>query len=599
MVFTPIINKISRGLEFQFEEQEHRLINRLFPLPYLLLLSHVSYYSGRPSLTVSLGLAYLAFYFLSAKLTIRFASLRRALIQCLRFCILSLPLLLIIHYSGKHGNPWLLSIFMYIGAPFTLPPLLFFSFAGIFTLLLLAVSYQIGYNTEELLFIFIVLISLSHLFGVMVFYLKNRNLRLRNTTDNLKKAARVRSKFLATVSHEIRTPMNAILGSVELLHGTPLNANQKSTVHMIENAGEHLLGLIDGVLALSKIDSGKLNVRNIFFDLRKSFQDIESLVRHTLLKDKSVRIRTDIASDIPYHFNGDPGKIKQILLNLATNAARFTASGEIVLGCQWENIDEHLLRISVADTGHGVSTGKQKKIFRAFEQEQTGTTREYGGFGLGLSICRKIVHDLGGTMWMESEMGSGSVFSFSLPLPPCEEWDENRKSGILDFLCADCPKNPDNRGASVESSGSIAEIKEGSVLLVDDDELNLIILRELLKNGGFSRIVLAQSGREALERMEEQKFDFVVLDIHMPGMDGCIVAEKIRRMQDQNAEAVIIACSADTSDENINCCYQAGMDGFICKPVEIEELIHKMGRLAEARGQERISEQTSPPQAGP
>jgi hypothetical protein len=576
-----IAGKIKNLKILQFDEGEQRLIDKLFPIPFLFILSYVVYNSQDKIWSLAVGLAFILYNSIYSGFAYKNKALQNDFYQLLRLAVSSAFIFFIMFFSGKVGQPWLLSIFIFVTAPFALRPVISFIYSMVFLVILMLISFTIGYETRDLLLIFLVNFTTAHFFNILILYLKKRNNVLQKTLSELDRALNAKSEFLASVSHEIRTPMNAILGTAYLLDGTPLSDQQRNFLAILKNSGGHLIHLIDDILNLSRIEAGKISISNEKFDIMKALTDVESLVRNAFIKNKNIDLTMNIAGDIPFHFYGDSVRIKQLLINLVSNSVKFTDQGKITIGLNWQDPDKTNLLFSVTDTGKGISRENLEKIFEPFEQEEMGVQRKFGGVGLGLSICRKIIHNLGGQIWVESEPGKGSTFYFSIKMEPCENWRKNR---VRKQTCQSCAHNPllDKKLIEETNLAFSDHLLTRSILLVDDDEVNLMVLQAILHKRRFVNIDTVTNAGEALRKMENQVYDFILTDVHMPEINGYALSQKIRGLENQNRASVIIACTADAFDDNLGKCLNSGMNDFIAKPINSEMLFFKLAKFYQA-----------------
>jgi signal transduction histidine kinase/CheY-like chemotaxis protein len=376
---------------------------------------------------------------------------------------------------------------------------------------------------------------------------------LSELKEKAETATKAKSEFLANMSHEIRTPMNAVIGFTDLLKNTQLTRQQQDYVETVCNSGQLLISLINDVLDMSKIESGKVVLESIDFDLEYLIASILKLLRPRA-SAKGLELQINYLEDVPQYFKGDPTRIRQILMNLVGNAVKFTDKGDISLQVSIDKCADKtgacMIELSVKDTGIGIPRDKQEEIFKAFTQVDSSITRKYGGSGLGLTITRKLIEMMNGTIGVNSEPGKGTEFIFTLLLP--------RGQAIIE---------KDIKPVNVE------ELKGKRVLILDDN----VNTREILDN--YCRTIsmeishISESASEALEWLshEDRKVDIVLCDIMMPGIDGFKFA-KLLRQNERQKNVKLIALSSDATPGTAKQSSQAGFDAYFSKPFTRKEL---------------------------
>lgn len=386
---------------------------------------------------------------------------------------------------------------------------------------------------------------------------------LLRARDAAQAATVAKNEFLANMSHEVRTPLNGIMGLSQLLRTTELTGEQLEYMDMLDSSARNLLTLINDILDISRIEAGSLTIQKVPFSLGKLVQEVVSIYEKPA-EQKNIRLQLQTGDALPPIMMGDPLRLKQVLINLLGNAVKFTNQGDIWL--QVGTPEAGRIRFEVRDTGIGMSAETLQKLFNPFTQADASTTRLHGGSGLGLAICRRLTELMGGTIKVESQLGSGSCFYVEVPC--CCSADELAGITETPALPASLPH----------------PVGDLVILLVEDQEVNRTFVQRLLERQGY-RIVPASDGLIALELLQQGRYDLMLLDIQMPGMGGEEVLQRLRRQEQTSGEYLpAIALTAHALAGDREKLLGIGFDGYISKPVQMDQLLAEMARVLSVKG---------------
>jgi hypothetical protein len=379
--------------------------------------------------------------------------------------------------------------------------------------------------------------------------------------EQARTSERFKQQFLANMSHEIRTPMNSVIGITNLLLRSQLDDQQSRYVSMIQAASEQLMAIINDILDISKIEAGKMQFEKISFHPAQVLTNVKNILQMKA-DEKGLDLKMDIAADVPDSLTGDPSRLAQVLTNLVGNAIKFTDKGFVVMQCRMKKAGtpDCEVEFSVTDTGIGIAPEKLNSIFESFTQANSDTSRKYGGTGLGLTISKQLIELQGGRIGLESKPGMGTRFYFHLPFGTGSVVKQNEET--------------------VDNNDYLAQLTGIRILLVEDNDFNKIVaedtLQEFLKDITIDH---AENGKVALEKTAAGTYDVVLMDIQMPELDGYEATRTIRSVEGTFRHTAIMAMTANATPEEINKCFESGVDDYISKPFIPEELFRKMAQL--------------------
>ena len=413
----------------------------------------------------------------------------------------------------------------------------------------------------NIVMILIVVISGAVMFSYIISRIRRQNLLIQQldaSEKEVRKVSRIKENFMANMSHEIRTPMNAILGFTNLMKARNKQPGMEEFIEAIGESGENLLKIINDILDISKIEAGMMRIESTFFGIRGLMHSVQTMFAGKM-REKGLDFSISIDEGIPDELSGDPTRLTQILINMIGNAAKFTAEGAVRVVVRNTGRDEAQIRLgfAISDTGIGISKENLADIFDRFRQAEDSITRQYGGTGLGLAIAKDLILLQGGEIAVESELGKGTIFRFTIPY--------------------EIARAPAGTATTTESTGEgYGDHMHIRVLVVEDNEMNQSLLRHLLTAWKLS-FDMVRNGIEALKKLRTETFDLVLMDVQMPGMDGYTATQEIRG--NLKLRTPVLAMTAHAFPGEREKCLRYGMNEYIAKPIKEQELFGLIARL--------------------